>query len=439
MKKNLVLRAALMAALTLGLAVSCTKDVSQKEDNQPVVQTAPCLITADIPESKVSLTPGEGGVGLGLAWEDTDELRVISESAAATFVIDAIDGKKATFKGTAVEGTSYTVLYPGSDYETEAAINARRYDNQTQIGNASTAHLEWNAKVSGLTDYSSVTFSGSNCLQNGALKFYFKMPADFTKVYSVSLSAPSAIFSVDNGDTEKVSELTLTLKDDASTDGLTLGTDKVFTAYMMVSWNETSIAEGTVLTIKVKGDQEQPWTKVKTVGAGGFTIAGGKVTSMKLNDENWEEPLFWGGDGSESNPYQIKTVKHLQNVSIASAETAGLYFVLLNDLDLENMEWTPINNTSSVRNLNFDGGNHTISNLKVSHNSSNLHYNSLFGYLTGSVKDLTINSADVYSGNTSSATGILAGWFQHGSITNVDVNRPMSFTKGARLSEETSF
>lgn len=420
MKKNLVLRAALMAALPLGLAMSCTKEVSQKEEIQPVVKAGPCVIIADIPESKVSLTPGDGGVGLGLAWENTDQLRVISDNGGATFDIKNIDGKKATFEGTAVEGTSYTVLYPGT-YETVETLDGRSYTSQVQIGNANTDHLEWNAKVTGLTDYSSVTFSGENCLQNGALKFHFKMPADFTKVYSVSLSAPTAIFSVDNGNSAQVSELTLSLKDDASTDGLTLGADKIFTAYMMVSWNEASIAEGTELTIKVKGDQEQPWTKVKTVGEGGFTISGGKVTSLKLNDQNWDEPLFWAGSGTETDPYQIKTVKHLQNVSIASAETAGLYFTLLNDLDLENMEWTPINNTGTVRDLNFDGGNHKISNLKVSHNSTNAYYNSLFGYLTGSVKDLTIENADVYSGNSVSATGVLSGWFQKGSITNVDV------------------
>ncbi len=418
MKKNLVLRAALMAALPLGLIVSCAKEVPQNEENATVVKAGPCEIIADIPESKVSLTPGDDGKGLGLAWEDTDKLRVISESAAATFAIDAIDGKKATFKGTAVEGTSYTVLYPGS-YETETAINERRYDNQVQIGNA-TDHLEWNAKVTGLTDYSSVTFSGENCRQNGALKFHFKMPADFTKVYSVSLSAPADIFSVDNGNSAQVRELTLSLKDNASTDGLTLGADKIFTAYMMVSWNENVIQAGTTLTIKVKGDQPNPWTKT-FVPASDFTIAGGKVTSVKLNDQNWDEPLFWAGSGTEADPYQIKTVKHLQNVSIASAETAGLYFKLMNDIDLENMEWTPINNTGTVRDLNFDGDNHKISNLKVSHNSTNAYYNSLFGYLTGSVKDLTIENADVYSGNSASATGVLSGWFQKGSITNVDV------------------
>ncbi len=418
MKKNLVLRAALMAALPLGLIVSCAKEVPQNEENATAVKAGPCEIIADIPESKVSLTPGDGGVGLGLAWENTDQLRVISENGGATFDIKNIDGKKATFKGTAVEGTSYTVLYPGS-YETETAINERRYDNQVQIGNA-TDHLEWNAKVTGLTDYSSVTFSGENCRQNGALKFHFKMPADFTKVYSVSLSAPADIFSVDNGNSDQVRELTLSLKDNASTDGLTLGADKIFTAYMMVSWNENVIQAGTTLTIKVKGDQPNPWTKT-FVPASDFTIAGGKVTSVKLNDQNWDEPLFWAGSGTETDPYQIKTVKHLQNVSIASAETAGLYFKLMNDIDLENMEWTPINNTGTVRDLNFDGENHKISNLKVSHNSTNAYYNSLFGYLTGSVKDLTIENADVYSGNSASATGVLSGWFQHGSITNVDV------------------
>ena len=413
MKKNVMMRAALLAAITLGLAVSCAKEITQNVEEGIDNLSSPTLIRADIPEeiTKVSLTPGESGVGLNLAWEAGDQLTVIGNSTEQFTIDEGFTATTAEFSGNPVEGSSFTIIYPGQTYQTVASINARSYTSQVQIGNANTDHLEWNAMIENVSDYSGLNFAGAK--QNGALKFHLQLPADFTKVYSVSLSAPSAIFSIDNGDSDKVSELTLTLKDDASTDGITLGSDKILTAYMMVSWNENAIAAGTELTIKAQGDQQDPWTKVKTVGEDGFTIAGGKVTGLKLNNSDWDEPLFWGGSGTQADPYQIKTVRNLQNITTLE-KTADVYCVLIDDIALSSAQAAEFTEIKDFWGF-LDGDNHTITGLTTP----------LFGSLYGSVKDIDITANINFNGTntaqyngTDYGIGILAHYIYRDSAKN---------------------
>ena len=64
------------------------------------------------------------------------------------------------------------------------------------------------------------------------------------------------------------------------------------------------------------------------------------------------------------------------------------------DIDLNNIEWTPIGTSSNPFKGNFDGGNHTISNLYV--NRPNTSYVGFFGNTnSGSVSNLKINNANV--------------------------------------------
>lgn len=399
MKKKLILFATLVA--TVGFAFSCAKEESKIDEEviNPEVEVTPAgpsVIKAGIPEeiTKVSLTDEGVGNGMSMAWQAGDKLRVIATAGGSgneQFTIkDGFTATSAEFVGTPVEGTEFTVFYPGT-YADVAAINARSYTSQVQIGNANTDHLEWNAIETGVADYGTVTFSSK---QNGALRFHLQLPAAFTKVYSVSLSAPSAIFSVDNGNSSKVSKLTLTLKDDAVTDGVTLGVDKVLTAYLMVSWNENAIAEDTDLTIEVKGDQEDPWTKVKTVAAGGFTIAGGKVTNVQLNNSYWNEPLFWGGTGTDSDPYQIKTLQNLKNMYTGEANK-DIYYIMIDDIALssdEADEYVEINNFYG----HLNGDNHTITGLETP----------LFGDLKGWVSNLDVTANINFNGTDARIKGV---------------------------------
>ena len=218
-------------------------------------------------------------------------------------------------------------------------------------------------------------------------------------MYSLSLYATDAsdaalsVFSTTNGGGATTDHLDLNLRTDASTDYITLGSDKVLTAYMMVSWNDNSLPAGTKLLIKVKGDQDDPWVKTKELESA-YTIAGGKVTNIKLNNADWDEPLFWGGDGTQANPYQIKTLKNLKNLFTGEANK-GLYYIMIDDIALSSEEagnFVEINNFYG----HLDGNNHTITGLETP----------LFGDLRGWVSNLDITANISFNGTDSRIKGV---------------------------------
>lgn len=448
MKKERIVSAALMAALTFGIALSCSKQdpapVDNPVDNPQEVKENPSVINASIPKeiTKVAISDLGVGNGMSLAWEAGDAIRVIATAGGSgneSFSIKTgFTATKAEFEGTPVAGSAFTVFYPAS-YADVAAINARSYVSQEQDGNGSVAHLEWNA-IEDVADYGTVTFSNK---QNGALRFTLQLPEAFTKVYSLSLyatdgtDAPLSVFSTTNGGGGTTDHLDLNLKDGANS-YITLGADKVLTAYMMVSWNDNALPAGTKLLIKVKGDQDDPWIKTKEVTTA-FTIAGGKVTNIKLNDDNWDEPLFWGGDGTQTNPYIIRTAYHLRNVKVVmdADPTTGLYFLLDNDIDLGNTAWEQVNQVDphTPYTIYFDGNNHTISNFSIAKNAGT-GLSSFFGEIGGEVKNLTFSNGTIVSGGNNCSAGILAGIAQSLTVTNVDANNvdiTMDGTAGATV------
>ncbi|MBP5397838.1 MAG: hypothetical protein J6Y32_04325 [Bacteroidales bacterium] len=397
MKRNDILRAALMAACTLGLAWSCAKEIAPETTDKATepAKTNPSVISAEIPEDlKVALSDEGVGNGLSMAWEAGDQIRVIATAGGSGNEVFTIQNgftpTKASFSGTPVAGTQFTVFYPGS-YANVAALNARSYATQTQIGNGNTDHLEWNAIETGLSDYTTLTFSEK---MNGAIRFHLTLPASFTKAYSITLSAPSAIFSVDNADSDKTDELVLNLKSDASTDGITLGSDKVLDAFMMVSWNDNVLAAGTVLTVSVQGEESEPWTRSSTVPEGGYTIRGGKVTGISFGDQHWDEPMFFGGSGTQADPYQIKTLAHLKNMYTGS-DYKGIYYIMVDDIALSSEEaaaYVEINNFYG----HLDGNDHAISGLTTP----------LFGDFRGWVSNLDVSANVNFNGTDSRIKGV---------------------------------
>lgn len=92
----------------------------------------------------------------------------------------------------------------------------------------------------------------------------------------------------------------------------------------------------------------------------------------------------------------IETVTQLENLAqkVNGGETFNDINVdLVEDLDLNNEVWTPIGGTSTPFSGIFNGNNHTISNLLIEGNNSEV---GLFGYTTnGEIKNLIIKNADV--------------------------------------------
>jgi hypothetical protein len=150
------------------------------------------------------------------------------------------------------------------------------------------------------------------------------------------------------------------------------------------------------------------WTYVKNPG----NSAGSDCAWI---DEIYLPPVIYG---SELNPYLIYNFDQLNTVrNFAGSAYTGNYFKLMSDIDAsptQTTSWVPIGNSTNYFYGNFDGNNHTISNLRCSTYGT---YHGLFGF-TGpgsTIKNLNLSSTCYILGDGS--TGSIVG-HNRGSVQN---------------------
>ena len=412
MKRNIFMAAfAAFGALFLN---SCNQEL---DDMTPVVdESGMVTITAAFPElveSKVDFAEQGDGSGLDLTWEEEDYLTVVSGSVSEKYAIASINGKVATFTGAPVEGETFDVILSRSgDYA------ARTYAGQTQETVASTDHLLYDAVLKGVDTYENVSFTAEwaaehagTFAQNGCLMLNFKMPEDAGYLKTVTLTASEAVFYTTNAaDGEKTKTLTLSLAD------ADMASDNVVEAYIMTSMQEASVAAETELTLTVVSNLGT-WSKKFTPNA--FTLKTGMRNVITLNDKNWTVPT---GDGSQANPYIIRTVADLTGMAEKLAAEKK-YFAMVNDIDMASVtSWIKIENGTPI---DFNGNNRTITNFKPTSYASG--YRGFIGILNGRLANLTISNANV-DGTANSGTspcGIACGYCGtkaiRGDVENVHV------------------
>ncbi|MBS5398378.1 MAG: leucine-rich repeat protein [Lachnospiraceae bacterium] len=96
----------------------------------------------------------------------------------------------------------------------------------------------------------------------------------------------------------------------------------------------------------------------------------------------------------EGNLYIVSNAAQLAWIgeqTRAGNDFAGKNVVLTADIDLDSQEWTPIGDNNNPFRGNFDGRNHTISNLKV----TGLDYAGLFGAISSKVATQTVKISNV--------------------------------------------
>lgn len=127
--------------------------------------------------------------------------------------------------------------------------------------------------------------------------------------------------------------------------------------------------------------------------------------------------------------YEIYSAKGLQWLAEqvnGGNNFSGKTITLTADIDLDGIDWKPIGNVTSYPGITFagtfDGGEHTISNLTTSDNTTAHASAGLFGSITGKVRNLKLENVTVSS---SHYAGAIVGYSSEGvgmEISNCHVN-----------------
>ena len=165
----------------------------------------------------------------------------------------------------------------------------------------------------------------------------------------------------------------------------------------------------------------------------GDAIEGEVKLNVKLNGIDYVLPVGMTGNGTESEPFMLKTADHLawfrDHVNEGHPSACAKIADDVQEIDMssvcheantatntEELSWDPIGNSGERYQGTFDGNGKTISNLYINATS---YYTGFFGYAEkGSIKNITFDNATVKStGNL--YTGILAGFEELCIIENI--------------------
>lgn len=138
----------------------------------------------------------------------------------------------------------------------------------------------------------------------------------------------------------------------------------------------------------------------------GTSIDGAEANEAYSYDSNTKTITIYSGEG-------LKVAADVVN----SGDT-DLNITLDNDIDLSDIDWTPIGTESRPYTGNFDGGGHTITGLKI--DKSGTDYVGLIGCLgsEGKVQNVTLTNISVSGAN---CVGGIAGQ-NYGTVENCSVN-----------------
>ena len=154
------------------------------------------------------------------------------------------------------------------------------------------------------------------------------------------------------------------------------------------------------------------------------------VFSWQQYKEATVDSGYAGGNGIETNPYQISKPEHFDYLrqQVGNGDDyRGVYFLITENLDFEgfdddgnssNGNFTAIGTSATPFKGFLDGGGHVLSNLKLKKTTDN----GLFNYLTGAtIKRLVLDSINVGVRTTRASLGILANYARSVLVEEVGI------------------
>ncbi|MBQ9597044.1 MAG: hypothetical protein IJR34_02185, partial [Bacteroidales bacterium] len=399
---------ALCLTALMTLSYACKKDAPADggADVPGTETTLRATLVSPLPGTRASLSDM-----MALKWKKRDAIYVIGGSGETFTITDTKYSEVGNFAGKAVAGSSFTLIHPAI-YKTAAAIEGKNYENQSQYGNGSTAHIEYFAMLSDVSSYKDVTFSddwarshGGRFCQTGILQLRLDTPASLTTLSSLRLEAGSEVFPTTNAATPKSATMSMSLDGvDVSGDD-----DKTFVVNMAISTQGISLPSSLKIVVADKDDILWSKTYSPTV----TNIPGSSVTVLNVDASGWQMSQDTQGSGTSSDPYQMATRTDLRKIRSLVKSGTKVYFKMVDNIDMTGSEgWTPC--CANGEPIDFDGNGKSITGFTC----SGVDNASFFGIVNGSVRNLKFISPAV-SSQALTPVGVVAAWLgkEDGSYT----------------------
>lgn len=374
MKKN-ILKAAFAVAAIAAMTLACSKPNPGDEK---------ITIKGTLPEI------------LGWKWQADDKLTVIGTTTEAFNLSSGAGTGLAEFTGNPVGGNSFTILYPGT-CATVAEAEVMDWMHQKQVGNDSPAHLQYVAALKDVDAYNEFAFTadwatahGGTLKQSGILKLELALPAAIPGVSRIEVADQGEVLTV-GLDLENVE----------------LAEGNILTAYAGFPWEDLDIPADGQITLTLNASDGGVWTNIITYPEAS-SLRSGMVNTIQPDAANWTAAEQ--GDGSEGDPYILRSVDQFKAFGDKLVEGETRYFKLAADIDLSaETTWERPHPDADTKRFVFDGQEHAIKNLTTTFDNG---YPSIFGAINGTVKNLNFENCSItYTAATGGGPlGILAGW-----------------------------
>ena len=217
-------------------------------------------------------------------------------------------------------------------------------------------------------------------------------------------------------------------------------TDGTYTIDIIDSWEHAELGTQNGTFINVDGKNKilvtnHPGIKIVVGDSGSSTDDPGNGGGT----DTTQFPIYQGDEGTEAKPYLIKTIADLNKLSAdvnSGTNYEGKYFKLESDLDYSGVtggsNFTPIgwayeNGVGHDFYGNFDGGNHTISGVKV---VDNTHPNcGLFGLVrNGTIKNLKVTNSSFQCSDPNAKVGGIVGTASNSTVENCHTTSDVGLT-----------
>ena len=395
----------LSASVMTFMLASCSEKIEEENVNasQPDAGKIEMTFTSQASGTKTQL----GDDGLTVVWSEGDAISIFDGVENERFSIGNINGSSAEFSGLAVPASGYYAVYPyaeGNSMSEEGVITAVLPDSQPAIPG---------------TFAQNVNLSFAKADAENHLSFRNLCGLLSLDLANVPAGLESIAISGQNGEILAGTVSINTADGTSSVSGgmkVTLAGENLDGGVYVAAVHPVTFEKGLYISFKFADGTSKAVRTSESIAVS----AGKKVGLPQINVGAAGEDK---GNGTQANPYRLYDAEDLQNMKTqvqdkldaAPSWTEGqlaiecpVWFSLENDIDMSDVDWKPVYNPegydiNKYPVINFDGHEHTISNLKASDKA----HASFFGVLIGTAYNLTFENAVITSDENSPA-GVVA-------------------------------